>query len=96
MNERRHRSVQVRSFSPEDQEKLLEETILQWRALGPAAAWKAIYDILGWWFAARGLDPEAQRVDRTHIEIRPVSWLKRDATAADAGDRAPSKETTRA
>jgi hypothetical protein len=71
----RTRPVRVRTFEPEDQDSLLEETILEWRALGAAAAWKAIYDILGWWFAARGLDPEAQRVDRTHVEIRPVPWI---------------------
>ncbi len=75
MSDRRNIPVRVCTFSEEDQERLLEETILEWRALGPAAAWDAIYDILGCWFAARGLDPEAQRVDRTHIEIRPVPWL---------------------
>jgi hypothetical protein len=76
MSDRRTMPVRVRTFSPEDQEKLLEETILEWRALGASAAWNAIYDMLGWWFAARGLDPEAQRVDRTHIEIHPVPWLE--------------------
>ena len=78
MSERRNIPVRVFTFSEEDQERLLEETILEWRALGPAAAWDAIYDILGCWFEARGLDPEAQRVDRTHIEIRPVPWLTAD------------------
>jgi hypothetical protein len=24
------------------------------------------------WFSSRGLDPEAQRIDRTHVEIHPV------------------------
>lgn len=86
----RHRNipVRVRTFSREDQEGLLEETLLEWRALGPAAAWDAIYQILGLWFAARGLDPEAQRVDRSHVEIRPVPWRDR-AGPADAGRSAP-------
>lgn len=79
MSHRQNIPVQVRSFSPEDQEKLLEETILQWRKLGATAAWKAIYDLLGVWFAARGLDPEAQRVDRSHIEIHPVPWSSSNA-----------------
>jgi hypothetical protein len=86
MNDPSNRSVQVRTFGPEDQERLLEETILQWRALGPTAAWNAIYQMLDWWFAARGLDPETQRVDRAHIEIRPVPWLK-DETASRRTDR---------
>jgi hypothetical protein len=44
------------------------------------------------WFEARGLDPEAQRVDRSHIEIRPVPWLAADTQnepsepAEDDGD----------
>jgi hypothetical protein len=75
MSDQRKRPVRILTFSPEDQERLLEETIREWRALGPAAAWDAIYQMLGWWYAVRGLDPEAQRVDRTHIEIRPVPWL---------------------
>jgi hypothetical protein len=75
MSNRPSRLVRVRDFSPEDQERLLEETILEWQALGAPAAWKAIYDLLGWWFAARGMDPEAQRVDRSHLEVHPVPWL---------------------
>lgn len=75
MKKRPHLAVRVYSFSPEDQDKLLRETILEWRALGPAAAWNAIYDMLDWWFAARGLDPEAQRVDWSHVEMHPVPWL---------------------
>jgi hypothetical protein len=75
MNTRDNIAIRKSSFSPADQEMLLEETILEWRALGPAAAWNAIYDMLDWWFTARGLDPKTQRVDRTHIEIRTVPWL---------------------
>jgi hypothetical protein len=56
MSHRQNLPVRVRDFSPEDQEKLLEEFILEWRALGVPAAWKAIYDLPGLWFAARGLD----------------------------------------
>lgn len=85
MSDRRNIPVRVCTFSPEDQEKLLEETILEWRELGPSAAWNAIYQMLGWWFAARGLDPEVQRVDRTHIEIHPVPWLT-GATTTEAGE----------
>jgi hypothetical protein len=81
MSKRRTRPVRVRTFHPDDQELLLEETILEWQALGPSAAWNAIYDILGWWFAARGLDPEAQRVDRTHLEVHPVPWVTSEPTA---------------
>jgi hypothetical protein len=75
MSTRDHIAIRKSTFSTEDQEMLLEETILEWRALGPAAAWNAIYDMLDWWFTARGLDPKTQRVDRTHIEIRTVPWL---------------------
>jgi hypothetical protein len=88
-------AVRVHTFSPEDQDKLLEETILEWRALGPSAAWRAIYDMLGWWFSARGLDPEAQRVDRARIEIHPVPWLA-GGPADPVGDAALPEETTRA
>jgi hypothetical protein len=91
MTDQQTRLVRVRTFRSEDQEALLEETILQWRALGASAAWNAIYDMLGWWFAARGLDPEAQRVDRTHLEIHPVPWLTGDM-AAEAGEVVSSKE----
>jgi hypothetical protein len=95
MSDRRNIPVRVRNFSPEHQEKLLEETILEWQALGAPAAWDAIYQMLGWWFAARGLDPEAQRVDRSHIEIHPVPWLTRNTTT-EADELASSKETARA
>lgn len=74
MTDRSTMTVRRRTFSPEDQEELLEETLLQWKSLGPAAAWQAIYDMLDWWFMVRGLEPETQRVDRTHIEIHPVPW----------------------
>ena len=90
MTDQQTRLVRVRTFRSEDQEALLEETILQWRALGASAAWNAIYDLLGWWFAARGLDPEAQRVDRTHLEIHPVPWRTGDTTA-EAGEVATAK-----
>jgi hypothetical protein len=82
MSGRKGITVRKYSFSQESQEELLEETLLEWRALGPAAAWQAIYDMLDWWFTARGLDPEAQRVDRSHIEIHPVPWLGRDSEAS--------------
>jgi hypothetical protein len=87
MSERRNIPVRVFTFSPEDQERLLKETIREWWALGPGAAWDAIYKILGLWFEARGLDPEAQRVDRNHIEIPPVPWLA-DDDRKDPGDLA--------
>jgi hypothetical protein len=82
MDTRTNISVRKSSFSPEDQERLLEETILEWRALGPSAVWGAIYDMLDWWFTTRGLDSEVQKVDRTHIEIRPVPWLADDSGRA--------------
>ena len=47
MSNQRNIPVRIRSFSAEDQEKLLEETILEWRALGASAAWNAIYDMVG-------------------------------------------------
>ncbi len=95
MSDRRNRPVRIRDFSPEDQEKLLEETILEWQALGAPAAWNAIYQMLGLWFTARGLDPELQRVDRSHIEIHPVPWLTSNK-ATEARDLATSEETARA
>jgi hypothetical protein len=95
MREPRSRAVRVRTFHPEDQEALLEETILEWRALGAAAAWNAVYDMLDWWFAARGLDPEAQRVERTHLELHPVPWLAGNTTT-EAGDVVSSNQTARA
>ena len=78
-NTRDHITVRKSTFSPEDQQRLLEETILEWRALGPAAAWAAIYDMLDWWFITRGFDCEIQRVDRTHIQICTVPWLANDS-----------------
>ena len=57
MNDRPNRPVQIRTFAPEDQERLLEETILQ-RA-GPTAAGNAIYQSwTGVGVCRRGLDPE--------------------------------------
>jgi hypothetical protein len=95
MSNQRNIPVRVRNFSEEDQEKLLEETILEWRALGASAAWSAIYDMLGWWFEARGLDPEVQRVDRSHVEIHPVPWLN-DSTTTEASEVDGCKETAHA
>jgi len=83
MSHRANAVIRKYTFSEADQERLLEETILEWRRLGPAAAWDAIYEILGLWFSSRGLDPEAQRVDRSHIEIHPVPWLASKATGQD-------------
>jgi len=82
MNTREEITARKHNFSQESQENLLEETLLEWRALGPAAAWHAIYDMLDWWFTARGLDPKAQRVDRSHVETHPVPWLESDSEAA--------------
>lgn len=62
MADRSTMTVRRRTFSPEDQEKLFEETLLQWKSLGQAAAWQAIYDMLDWWFMVRGLEPETQWV----------------------------------
>ena len=95
MSDRRNIPVRVYRFSPEDEDKLLDETILEWQALGPAAAWDAIYQILGWWFAARGLDPEAQRVNRTHIEIRPVPWMAAE-TCGEPSASTSSEDIARA
>jgi hypothetical protein len=74
MSKRRKMQVRVHRFSGEDESRLLDETIEHWRAQGPAAAWEASFDLLGWWFAARGLDPEAQRVDRTVVQVHPIPW----------------------
>jgi hypothetical protein len=79
---RENLSVRKSTFSPEDQQRLLEQTILEWRGLGPAAAWDAIYNMLDWWFMVRGLDPGAQKVDRDHIEIRTVPWVENGSKPA--------------
>jgi hypothetical protein len=42
MSHRQNIPVRARNFTAEAQEKLLEETILEWRALGAPAAWKAL------------------------------------------------------
>ncbi len=73
--EERRLEVRVLRNCPEDHERLELETIESWRDLGPEAVWDAIYDALSLWFEARGLDPEAQHVDRTHVEVRRVPWL---------------------
>jgi hypothetical protein len=70
-----NRPIEVRTHTPQDRLRLEEETIGQWRTLGAAAAWNAVYDSLDWWFEARGLDPELQRVDRTFIQVQRVPWL---------------------
>jgi hypothetical protein len=62
------------TFGPESEEQLLEETLLAWQSQGPAAAWQAMFDMLGLWFEARGLDPETQAVDRARIEVHRVPW----------------------
>jgi hypothetical protein len=87
--------VRKSTFSPEDQQRLLEETILEWRALGPAAAWNAIYAMLDWWFVIRGVDPQAQRVDRSHIEIRTVPWVENGSEPSNES-LTESQDSTRA
>ena len=82
MTQRAEITTRKHTISPESQETLLAETLLEWRALGPAAAWQAIYDLLDWWFMARGLNPETQRVDRTHVERHSVPWLKSESETA--------------
>ena len=72
-------TVRSHAIGMEAEETLLAETILKWRSLGPPAAWQAIYDMLDWWFESRGMDPENQRVDRTHIETHPVPWLEAES-----------------
>lgn len=74
---REERRLEVRTLrnQPEDHERLEAETIETWRDLGPEAVWDAIYDALSLWFEARGLDPEAQHVDRAQVEVRRVPWL---------------------
>ena len=57
MSTREGITVRKHTFSRESQETLLEETLLEWRALGPAAACQAIYDMLDWWFTAEALHP---------------------------------------
>lgn len=89
MSDKGNIPVRVCNFSTDDQEKLLEENILEWRALGATAVWNAIYDMLGWWFSVRGLDPEAQRVDRSHVEIHPVPWLKYGMITEASDDSEP-------
>jgi hypothetical protein len=76
-----------RSFTvgPESEDQLLQETLIAWRSLGPAAAWQAMFDMLRWWFKARGLDPEAQRVARARIEVHRVPW---HGSGAERGDDA--------
>ena len=73
------------TFGPESEEQLLEETILAWQSHGPAAVWQAMFDMLAWWFEARGLDPEAQRVDRARNEVHRVPW---HGALAERGDDA--------
>jgi hypothetical protein len=81
MNSRRDEQVRIHKPGPEADEALLEESILHWRRLGPEAVWDAIYEMLDLWFLARGMDPEAQRVDRAHAEVHPVA-RRRETTEA--------------
>jgi hypothetical protein len=48
--------------------------------------------MLGWWFAARGLGPETQRIEQTPVEVHPVPWLVTKPTNG-AGEVIPLKET---
>jgi hypothetical protein len=73
MNSRRDVQIRIHKLGPEADEALLEESILHWRRLGPEAVWDAIYEMLDLWFLARGMAPEAQRVDRTHVEVHSVA-----------------------
>lgn len=83
--ERAHVPSRTFTFGPESEEQLLEETLLAWQSQGPTAAWQAMFDMLAWWFEARGLDPETQRVDRTHNEVHRVPWGR---ALAEHGDDA--------
>ena len=73
------------TFGSESEEQLLEETLVAWQSRGPAAAWQAMFDMLDWWFEARKLDPETQRVDRACNEVRCVPW---HASVAERGNDA--------
>ena len=73
------------TFGSESEEQLLEETLVAWQSQGPAAAWQAMFDMLDWWFEARKLDPETQRVDRACNEVRRVPW---HASVAERGNDA--------
>jgi len=72
MSHRQDVQVRIHKRGPEADDMLLEESILKWRELGPSAVWDAIYQMMDLWFSSRGLDPEAQRIDRSHVEIHPV------------------------
>jgi hypothetical protein len=77
--------VGVSSFSTEDQQRQLEESIAYWQAAGPRAIWDATCEITAEWFLLRGIDPTTQRVDRTVCGILPVPWAKEDETISDEG-----------
>ncbi len=79
MNARQDVQVRTHKIGPEADEMLLEESIHHWRDRGPSAVWDAIYEMLDLWFLARGMDPEAQRIDRSRVEIHP--FPRRSETA---------------
>jgi hypothetical protein len=81
--EREHVPSRAFVLGPESEEELLEETLVAWQSQGPAAAWQAMFDLLGPWFEARGRAPEQERVVRTHIEVHRVPW-----SLAERGDDA--------
>jgi hypothetical protein len=54
---------------------LLDQRIRHWQALGATAIWDATFEILENWFVLHGLDPKAQRVNRTRVEKRLPPWL---------------------
>lgn len=47
----------------------------EWQALGVSAIWEASFELLDLWFTMHGLDPKAQRIDRSKIEKVKAPWL---------------------
>lgn len=75
--DRSHMVVGVSSFSPEDQRRLLDETLAYWEQAGPRAIWDATCELTAEWFLLRGIDPSTQRVEKEVSGVLPVPWAKR-------------------
>lgn len=74
MTDKRRPTIRRYSFSAEDQERLLEDTIREWQALGPAAIWRATWELSRVSAALRGEVDECPPMDRTKIVVRKVPW----------------------
>lgn len=78
MSKKREVTLTRSSFSPEDQEELLQRTIIQWQEQGIAAIWRATWELTVLSYALRGSDIRGQSMIKSHEQLIAAPWLAQD------------------